>query len=265
MRGYSTLFQVPKDGSAAESCEDYASVNPAPGPDGDFDTRRLRAAIADGASEAMLSRLWARQLVESYLTMPIAGRLSTSIGTAVSQWDTIVQQHTAARHEEGRPILWYEEPGLAKGSYATILAVRFIDRSPPEERCGIFDAWAMGDSCLFQVRDENVECAFPIFKSSDFSSGPMLVPSRPQYPALIAKHLRHWRGAWRQGDEFYLMTDALACWFLLEIESGNSPWTVLRDLGTEAVPDGFNDWVAKRRQARSLCNDDTTLLRIDVD
>jgi len=58
----------------------------------------------------------------------------------------------------GVPIQWFEEPGLAKGAHATIIAVEFLDGE--DETLPLWRAVAVGDSCLFQVRKERLCFAF---------------------------------------------------------------------------------------------------------
>jgi hypothetical protein len=71
-------------------------------------------------------------------------------------------------------------------------------------------------------------------------------------------------GAWDPGDAFYLMTDALACWFMREVEEGRMPWGVLRDLDTSGEIKPFREWVGDLRMDRAIRNDDVTLLRVDI-
>jgi len=55
----------------------------------------------------------------------------------------------------------------------------------------------------------------------------------------------------------------LACWFFKELEEGNKPWNLLRDLDTEdGVP--FEKFVADLRSGQRMKNDDVTLVRIDI-
>ena len=73
----------------------------------------------------------------------------------------------------------------------------------------------------------------------------------------------HCDGSWGCEDAFFLMTDALACWFFKELEEGNKPWNLLRDLDTEdGVP--FEKFVADLRSGQRMKNDDVTLVRIDI-
>jgi hypothetical protein len=68
-------------------------------------------------------------------------------------------------------------------------------------------------------------------------------------------------GGCGRGTAFYLMTDALSCWFLRECEWGREPWRILNDLGTH---EGFAKLVGDLRAAGDMKNDDVTLLRIDI-
>ncbi len=70
-------------------------------------------------------------------------------------------------------------------------------------------------------------------------------------------------GSWGCDDVFFLMTDALACWFFKERERGNQPWTLLRDLDT-CGPISFEKFVTDVRAEGRMKNDDVTLVRIDV-
>jgi hypothetical protein len=265
MRGYSSMFRVHKEGSQPHSYEDAAGVLPSPTDDGELVTRRLRAAVADGASEAMLASKWAQLLVRNFLEGPILCDLLGAISHSIQDWESVIAEHLAEREAIGRPIEWYEEPGLERGSYATLLGVRFLDGSRAgEESSGVFDAWAIGDSCFFQVREERLISSFPMKRADDFGTSPVLVPSKPQDLDVIREHIQHLRGDWRFGDSCYLMTDALAHWFMRLVESDCRPWEVLRDLGTDAATGDFGDWISHERRLGNIKNDDTTLLRLDI-
>jgi hypothetical protein len=70
-------------------------------------------------------------------------------------------------------------------------------------------------------------------------------------------------GSWGCEDLFFLMTDALACWFLKEREQGNKPWHILRDLDTQGQA-SFKQFVSDLRTQQQMKNDDVTLVRIDI-
>jgi hypothetical protein len=65
------------------------------------------------------------------------------------------------------------------------------------------------------------------------------------------------QGDCQPGDKFFLATDALSCWFLAECEAGRKPWESLASLRSR---EDFAAFVDRLRKARSLKNDDTTLL-----
>jgi hypothetical protein len=264
MRAYVSIFRAPKAGSSLAEYEDAVALGPPPIGEGDFAGRRLYAAVADGASEAMLAGRWARNLVAAFAVAPLSADLASVLVEAAASWDDDVASYIADREASGRPIQWYEEPGLARGAFATLLGLRLIDTVRTFSVEGRFDAWALGDACLFQVRDDALCAAFPIDDPTVFSNSPDLAASRPGDLSLVTQRILHRRGAWRSGDVFYLATDALAQWFLAAVSSGEQPWKPLGDLGTVDGPDDFSSWVAERRAASELRNDDTTLLRIDV-
>lgn len=263
MRGYVSAFCVPKAGATAAEYEDAVKVGPPPVGEGDFAGLRLCAAVADGASEAMLAGRWAVDLVTRFANAPPSADLTTVVADAVKEWDAVVKAYVATRVASGRPIQWYEEDGLIRGAFATIVGLRLLDTVSGYSMEGCFDTWALGDSCLFQVRGDDVVTAFPIKDAVTFGNNPDLVPSRPNDFSLVSQRIGHLRGRWRSGDAFYLATDALANWFLTAATVGEEPWKLLGDLGTEDG-DHFETWVAKLRAAGQMRNDDTTLLRIDI-
>jgi hypothetical protein len=261
--GYLTTFRTAKAGAADQECEDAAACRPVPGGSGEFRGRRLAVAVADGASEAMLAGQWARSLVDHFVSAPFTMDLLDVIEQASAQWVHHITRYRVERDQSSRPIAWYEEPGLERGSYATIVAARLTDRSHPAGQCGRIEVWALGDACFFQVRDEQLVIAFPLSDAESFNTSPSLVPSRHIDRELLLKHVNVYRGSWESGDTIYLATDALALWFLDQHTAGERPWEMLRDLGTRDSDD-FEMWVAGQRVGGRLKNDDTTLLRIDL-
>jgi hypothetical protein len=168
-----------------------------------------------------------------------------------------------SRAQAGRPLLWFEEAKLNQGAFATLLGVSFRSHPRKASHEGRWSAVAIGDTCLFQLRDERVLRAFPIEDSGDFGIVPDLVTTRSNGQEMIAHSARKAWGPWQSGDTFFLATDALSCWFLSSYERGDEPWKILRDLNTEAQPP-FEEWMASLRKEGVVRNDDVTLTRIDV-
>ena len=247
MRATVSTLWVPRAGSNVAQYEDAFY----PPNDGPRHARRLRFAVADGASESMLAGLWAGLLVRTWCKAR-RRKLPQILDLAKAAWDVELAAYLEDRDRNERPIQWFEEPGLERGAYATLLGVAFSTGSPTT---GTWEATAVGDSCLFQVRQGELLSAFPLKASTEFDNAPRLVPSRTEPPAAEVE-----RGDWRNGDTFFLATDAVAAWFLRSYEVGGLPWDELDGLG----PTAFPGWVAARRAKRSMRNDDATVVRIDV-
>lgn len=242
----STLW-VPRAGSSVAQYEDAFY----PENDGPRHARRLRFAVADGASESMLAGLWAGLLVRTWCKARRRS-LAQILDLAKAAWDVELAAYLEDRDRTDRPIQWFEEPGLERGAFATLLGVAFSTRS---QSSGEWEATALGDSCLFQVRGGELLSAFPLKSSSEFDNTPTLVPSRAEAPPAEIE-----RGDWRTGDTFWLTTDAVAAWFLRSYEGGGAPWDELATV--DAVQ--FPGWAAARRADRTLRNDDATVVRIAV-
>jgi hypothetical protein len=119
-----------------------------------------------------------------------------------------------------------------------------------------WQAVATGDTCLFVVRDDGLRKAFPVQAASAFGNRPDLIGSR-QKGRVRAATIREAPAA---GDRLLMMTDALAEWFLAAHEAGARPWQELAG----RTADDFPAWVADRRAAGTLKNDDVSLVVIDM-
>lgn len=254
-----SVFADHKAGASPHECEDVAVVSAV-----DEAEAPVRLALADGASESMLASMWARRLAEHFAqacgsSLASGVAFATAAARAASGWPRLLADYQADRVRDGRPIAWYERDGLAKGAFATVLAVQLHGPAEPGEP-GVWLAAALGDTCVFQVRDERLVTAFPLADAAEFGTSPSLAHSNESNWELVARRCRVHQGHWRPHDDFYLCTDALAAWFLREAAADRRPWEALRDLGTDALAE-FPEWVAERR-ADGMRNDDTTLVRV---
>ncbi|WP_428940421.1 protein phosphatase 2C domain-containing protein [Fontivita pretiosa] len=214
----------------------------------------FRCAVADGATETSYSGIWAKQLVR-YMCKNCPSTVFDPDGFRDLQqrWSTIVRK---------RPLPWYAEEKIRLGAFAAILGMTLYQGVG--QNGGTWKAVAIGDSCLVQVRGEEVLARFPLADSGAFSSRPHLLSSNPAHNSHIVAHLRTIDGTWQPGDAFYLMTDALASWFMRELEEGHTPWRILRDFDTKDEVKPFREWVESLRAQRAVRNDDVTLLRVDL-
>jgi hypothetical protein len=246
-------FRLPRQGYALEECQDASAGDP----------ERGRFAIADGAAESPYSALWARLLVEEFVRRSErrpqwANWLPSLQQRWADQVSRPVDPRLWATNSTDPGVPWYLEPGLLQGAFATFLGLVVEETS--------WDALAVGDSCLFQVRGGELRRAFPIDRAADFSNAPWLVGSRTSPGEVPHKKGVLGEGDCQPRDHFWLMTDALAQWFLAEVEAGGKPWLAFEPLLNSPTEDDaertFAQWIERLRAARQLRNDDVALLAV---
>src|SRR5207248_615902 len=74
---------------------------------------------------------------------------------------------------------------------------------------GCWSAAAVGDSCLFHIRGEEILFRFPLKNAEEFDNRPFLLGTMAGDERLIAERLIRDEGSWAQGDVLYLMTEAM--------------------------------------------------------
>ena len=253
MRAVLDAFWAPKKGNAIDEYEDAF----APASDGEVEGTRLRFAVADGATEAAFSRLWARLLVEGYQKGWISRR-DRDTHDGLERLGRIWQRRVAQK-----PLPWYGEEKRRSGSFAALLGLEVCESE--DDGPGMWRSYAVGDCCLFHLRGERLLGSFPIEDPEEFGSRPVLLSSKmARNGTALASAATAW-GDWAPGDIFCLASDALACWVLKRHRDGEPPWGLVRALGAGEAGDDFSDWIARLRAERSLRNDDVTLLRIALE
>src|SRR5207244_7443696 len=129
-------------------------------------------------------------------------------------WLPPLQQRWAA--EVGTAAMpWYAEIKLQQGAFATFLGVAAYERR--------WQAVAVGDSCLFQIRGGRLHRAFPVVSSDEFGTTPWLVGSRGCDGESVEKRTKRVEAEWQPGDGLWLMTDAPATWFLATVAVSGQP------------------------------------------
>jgi hypothetical protein len=121
----------------------------------------------------------------------------------------------------------------------------------------LWQAVGYGDSCLFIVQDDRLRLSFPLDDPTSFGNTPPLIPTlaRP-----VADLLRITPGSACAEDKIYLVTDALAEWFLKAHHECREPWRLLDAL--ESASD-LENFVAGCLHDGAMRNDDVTLVRIE--
>jgi hypothetical protein len=228
---------LPKHGHWDSEFEDALAENSAEG----------RFAVADGATEAICSDIWARLLASALVKQPLPD---------AAEWERWLaeQRGTWLEAVRGLPLDLFAEMKLAEGAAAAVLALQI-------EPHGGWTALSVGDSCLFQVRGEDLVGAFPKTSSKQFDNRPPLVRTAAVNQALPTVA----RGDWQSGDKLVLMTDALSQWFLQEYEQNRPLRTTLEDLlAVAADRAALEQKINRLRDSAMLRNDDIVLVAVDV-
>ncbi len=264
MSFFVSTFSLPKRGHAPHENQDscWPSLSPISlrrtNNTKEFQTDKLVTAVADGATEGLLSEIWSRILVAR------AGRIDFAdvngaklLADSRNVWGRFKSRKQSGGRRLTKLPEWLEEPSLEIGAFATLIALELAADHT-------WTAYAVGDSCVFHVRDDALMLAWPLNKADDFSNRPYLISSEERDDESLKAHLIGVCGRWAQGDSFFLMSDALAAWFLTMTERDKKPWQALRDLGTDDAPGTFEDFTAMCRDKDGMRNDDVTLVRIDT-
>lgn len=250
-------FWVPKQGNTKEEYEDAFWV---PGDGVAREVASIRYAIADGATESIYSAAWARLLTRHWCEEKIRLRHFLRLLPALAnQW-----------HQEvgSTPLPWYVEEKIRSGAFSSLLGLILHDRAPGRDWPARWEAFAIGDSCLFQLREGLLITAFPLSRSEEFNNHPFLLSSASPRSEDIWNHVSILGGTCRSGDVFYLMTDALACWFLrLCEEQGAEASCLLTHILGQEWSEGFMERWRSDLDSEGrpyLKNDDVTLLRLEI-
>jgi hypothetical protein len=249
MKIYIDVFQTQKAGNTESEYEDAFWP---PVQNTTLQKNKVRIAVADGATDAVYSRLWARLLVRTYGKRKFTSQtIGAHLGKAAQVWERVVRR---------RPLPWYAEEKARAGAFAALVGLELTQRE--DDAGGCWSVLACGDSCFFHLRSDTVIQSFPISRSEDFSNAPLLLGSHRRSTGLEGVHAA--TGSWQEGDCFYLMTDALASWFLSRCEKGVVPWQDLRDVTLAKAP-AFEDWISRLRQQQEIKNDDCTLVSVSFE
>jgi hypothetical protein len=251
-------FQVQKDGSSPDECEDafFISADRERG----RSTRGFRIGLADGATESAFSKQWAELLAADV----VDGTLFSSLYRPAQEWPSWFSRIRYEWRERvaGRDLPWYLEQKVDEGAFATVLGVQFTDRTSRSRRATHVRAVAIGDTCMFHVRDGVVLSGFPLDSARDFSSRPFLVGTHSVTDHVMIHHIRRYGAVYLDGDRFYLATDALAQFILRQIDEGVPIWNQIDEVAGEPGQDAFDDWICGARRWGHMRNDDVTLVKI---
>ena len=192
---------MPKAGEDAEYCEDAIAAA------SDSVSHELRVAVADGASSGSFSGVWARLLAMAFVNQAFsnAGDMASRLGPLAVAWSSDVF---------GRQLPWHALERAKRGAFSTIAGLAIgVD--------GHWRATAIGDSCVFLIRENEVLKSFPLTRAEEFSNNPVLIASDPTKNDGLVATFRETDGHAKSGDMFLLATDAFSQ-FVIEYSNKGS-------------------------------------------
>jgi hypothetical protein len=232
-------FSVQKAGNTFAECEDIwdcVKRNP-----------MMSISLSDGATESSFAREWAQELVTAFVNRKLPWQ---EIYASAANWLLPLQanwQLWLARQN----LTWFAKRKAGEGTFATFVSLEiFADMS--------WKSLAVGDSCLFVVRDSCLLKSFPLQTSHEFNNRPRLIGTNVKAANI---NISQTHGVAQNADRFYLATDAIACWIFKQIEANQDPWLKLEQIPSQ---DLFVNWVNKLRDCQQIVNDDTTLLCLEI-
>ena len=232
---------LPKLGNELSECEDVIAV----------DTQTCRFAVADGATEAFDAKRWAERLAQHW----VGNEPELNIDS-FRDW---VAAEGRELHDSwnGLTLSWYSEEKARKGSFAAFVGMELDLKTDTPG----WKAIALGDACLVHCRGRALLKSLPLADSQSFNSTPVLVASDPSLHngSMLSATIAD--GLCEKGDVLLLLSDALACWYLQNLETGEVDGGTL--LGTKS-DDELSEFFDIERGAGRIRNDDLALVRIEI-
>lgn len=182
-----------------------------------------RVVIADGVSSAIFSRTWARLLTRTAVKDPPY----THDSTAVSKWLEPLQEEwrKAINYDVVVRDIFRGRKVRTVGGQATLLIAEIepltvADGEAEPSTEYRLTVHAIGDCCLFVVRDGKKLFSFPMSDSAAYGVGPNALSSIAK-DVRYAERFQHFDDRCRPGDLLVMCTDAIGLWAMQEYEAGN--------------------------------------------
>lgn len=230
--------QVPKEPAFPDDMEDMVVIA----------ADDCKVVISDGASESFDSRTWARLLASSFIE-----RFDLN-----THWlDSVIAEYVVCF--DFAALSWSKQAAFARGSFATLLAVRDANDDDTVTVISVGDSLAVfldGDQLLESFRYTHVE---------DFQQHPALLCSNTLSNTFLssAEELNRLQTTWclkgRSNPVILCMTDALGEWALRHHQDGNPKWETLAKIRDVTELEGL---VLQERATKNLRVDDVTLVTL---
>jgi hypothetical protein len=224
----------------------------------ELDAERGLAAIADGVSSAIFSGPWARILTRATIDDPprfdIPGEFQDWLQRRRADW--------AGEIDTAR-LTWYQRPKMVEGAMTTLLWIElWPDETGDDGLAKNYQLYgfAIGDSCLFHVRDGLQIAWSPLAGSADFGLNPAVVRSIDRKLDHLLEFHRY-DARCLPGDLLVLATDAIALWAVERQEAGDPvEWETYWDMSDEA----WRGEIFNLRSQTRMRFDDSTLVLLRV-
>ena len=202
-------------------------------------SKGIYCAMTDGATQSSFSQQWASLLVKLLVNkvkryVPNKDTLRIVTLTAQSEWEKYIKK---------TDLPWHAQEKIKNGAFSTLLWLS-IKKNKKNRKIKVI---AVGDSNLIIVRDNKKLVAYPIENSQDFGNTPTLLCSRTNRNSQI-------------NDRVF---DKVTLW-----EKGENPSMFIAQLAKEGNLDKqqkeFENWIESLRKEKTIRNDDTTLVSIQM-
>lgn len=247
------LFEVRKAGE--ETSDDYGRISLTENEG--TKKQKLIAAVSDGATTSSYSNIWANLLVDAFIEKPYlhSKELLDNVSTLSERWWKDVRQ---------KDLPWYAEEKLAQGSFATFIGMK-LNHAPGNPSTTRYTIIAVGDSCFFHIRNNQLYKSFPVADPDEFSSHAYLVPTQHELIAKLEGKIHRMAGSCQPGDTLVLATDAFSHWFLKSFAEGTMPMAQLEEAVTcDDSGQAFEELVNSMRQSGQMRNDDVVTIVLKI-
>jgi hypothetical protein len=224
----------------------------------ELDAERGIAAVADGVSSAIFSGPWARVLTQAVVAEPPP----LEDPEAFQAWLARQRECWSSQIDTSR-LTWYQRPKMVDGAMTTLLWIELTPLELGENGLATsyqLRAYAIGDTCLFHLRDGQTLTMFPLARSEEFGLNPAVVGSIDRKRDHLLE-FKAWEATCLPNDLLVLCTDAIALWAYHLAEAGEPVnWENYTTLSDEQ----WREEIALHRQQSEMRFDDCTLVLLRV-
>ncbi len=234
-------FRMSKLGNRESDYEDSFS----------YDLEKMKFAIADGVSNSIFSDVWAEALTETF----VSGRTDLFSSSAGDIMHHLIVEARKRWYGSVKwdSLPWFTRNKAVNGSHSTLLLcqLRHQDDDTLQMR-----AIAVGDSCLFKLRGDDIIYSFPLSDPSQFNTTPDLVWSGKGHPFPVDSssrdpEVRIMDGAVSAYDRLVFATDSISVLLLKDAH----PASLLEQLVEKKLSRNIVEAIDRGR----IRNDDITV------